>query len=76
MKDTFASNMKKQNLIFMKKLIAKFSLMTALCAVAVSPVSCKDDKGSAKPKLTTDLIGTYSAAYVSREAAGGGTSDF
>ena len=68
--------MKKQILIFMKKLIAKFSLMTALCAVAVSSVSCKDDKGSAKPKFTSDLIGTYTPTYVSREAAGGETNDF
>ena len=59
----------------MKKLIAKFSLMTALCAVAVSSFSCKDDKDGSKPQFSSELIGTYTPTYVSRETEGGETND-
>lgn len=60
----------------MKNLVAKITVMTALCAVAVSAPSCKDDKGNAKPKFTSELIGTYTPTYVSRETSGGEMNDY
>ena len=51
--------------------------MTAFCAVAAMSASCnKDDKGSSKPKFTSELIGTYTPTYVSRETSGGEMNDY
>ena len=61
----------------MKKLFARITLMTAFCAVAAMSASCnKDDKGSSKPKFTSELIGTYTPTYVSRETSGGEMNDY
>lgn len=60
----------------MKKLIAKISLMAALCAVVATTSSCNDDKGSSKPAFTSELIGTYTPTYVSRETSGGEMNDY
>lgn len=60
----------------MKKLITKISLMAALYAVVATSSSCNDDKGSSKPAFTSELIGTYTPTYISRETDGGETNDF
>lgn len=60
----------------MKKLITKISLMAALYAVVATSSSCNDDKGFSKPAFTSELIGTYTPTYISRETDGGETNDF
>lgn len=60
----------------MKNLVAKITVMTALCAAAVLTPSCKDDKGDTKPKFTSELIGTYTPTFVSRETSGGEMNDY
>ena len=54
----------------MKNLFTKFSLIAALCAIAVSSVSCDDDnKKNTPPPFSSELIGSYKPASVSRPTA-------
>ena len=54
----------------MKNLFTKFSLIAALCAIAVSSVSCDDDnKKTTPPPFSSELIGSYKPASVSRPTA-------